>query len=181
MASRLWLWVFLALGLPSVAQATAALRLSPEELVDRAGLVGEGEVLSVRGEWTADQKRIVSRVRLRVDEAWKGKAGEVEVVVPGGEVGELGQIVQGMPVFREGERVVVFLDPAEPGIEHQVVGLSQGKFSVAELGEAGKFLLPSLEGLKLVDPRTGQDALPLWEAPVPIEELRRQLFPGEAK
>lgn len=166
---------------PAGAAATAALRLLPAELAERASLVGEGEVLSIESAWSEDGKRIFSRVRLRLEEAWKGEGGEVEIVVPGGEVGELGQIVQGMPAFREGERVVVFLDRPAPGPSFRVVGLAQGKFTVAELPAEGRYLFPNLEGLKLIDPRTGLEAPPVLEGPIRLDAFRRQLFPEEAR
>lgn len=181
MALRPWLWGVLIVLLPAAVEATVAIRLSPRELAERSSLAGEGEVVSARSEWTPDGKRIVSRVRLRVEEAWKGEPGEVELVVPGGSVDGLGQIVQGMPVFREGERVVVFAEGPERAAPHRVVGLAQGKFSVVEVPDEGRLLVPRLEGLQLVDPLTGAEVPPLWERPVPVEALRRQAFPEAAR
>lgn len=174
--------VLLIFLLPPSAGATAVIRLAPEELAARSSLVGEGEVLSVRSVRSADGKKIVSRVRLRLDERWKGEeAREVEIAVPGGTVGELTQIVQGMPAFEEGEEVLVFLERPVRETAYRVVGLAQGKFSVAEVPEQGRFLIPNLEGLKLVDPRTGEAASPFVEMPVPLEDFRRRILPREAR
>ena len=173
--------LLLALLFPPLAGATSAIRLTPEELAKRANRVGEGEVVSVESEWSADGKRIISRVRLRMEANWKGEGEEVEIVVPGGTVGELTQIVQGMPAFEEGEKVVVFLEKPAPQPGFRVVGLAQGKFRVAEVPEQGRFLLPSLEGLKLVDPLTGAEASPFVETPVPLEDFRRRILAPESK
>lgn len=178
---RIFLAALLPLLLPANALATTALRLLPSELAAKASLVAEGEVLSVTHERSADGKRIFRRVLLRVEENWKGEAAEVEIAVPGGTVGEFTQLVQGMPAFREGEKVVVFLEKPSPSPLYRVVGLSQGKFSVAELPQEGRYLLPSLEGLKLVDPLTGEEASPFIETPIPLEDFRRRILAPETR
>src|SRR5690606_17029256 len=120
---RPFLVALVLLLVPGPAQATTALRLGPRDLAARARAIVEGRVISTDSERTPDGKRIFTRVRIRVDEVWKGSPGrEVEVVLPGGVVGDYEQIVQGMPRFGEDESVLVFLEDAPASTAYRVVG-----------------------------------------------------------
>src|SRR3981189_696002 len=60
---------------------------------------------------------IFTTVGLRTIETGKGTpAAEIAVLVPGGEVGELSQTVQGVAQFGDGEEVVVFLHRRAPSV-----------------------------------------------------------------
>lgn len=179
---RPFLVALVLLLVPGPAQATTALRLGPRDLAARARAIVEGRVISTDSERTPDGKRIFTRVRIRVDEVWKGSPGrEVEVVLPGGVVGDYEQIVQGMPRFGEDESVLVFLEDASASTAYRVVGLAQGKFTVVEVPEQGKFAVPNLEGLLLVDPRSRAPVAPAIEVPTPLHQLRRQLLAPEVE
>jgi hypothetical protein len=63
-------------------------------------------------------------------EIWKGTPGsQLQVLVPGGQVGDVSQIVQGVATFREGEEVVVFLHLRAAAV-YGVDRLALGKFAV---------------------------------------------------
>src|SRR5262249_9937568 len=75
-----------------------------------------------------------------------GPRGRVVVETPGGRVGDLAMVASGAPVFRKGERLVLFLEPSGEasspgGRRHGVVGWNQGRMSVRR------------------DPRTGRDVV----------------------
>ena len=166
---------------PAVAAATTAVRLAPDQLALRSRAIVEGTVVARQSAWAADGKRIYTRVRIRVEEAWKGDPGrEVEVVVPGGTVGELAQVVQGMPQFDEEERVLVFLEDATPSA-YRVVGLAQGKYRVVEVAGQGKFAVPDLQGLLLIDPESRAPVEPALAGPVSLEKLRRLVLTPEVR
>lgn len=161
--------------LPSFGEATVAIRLDPQALASRSQVVVEGSVESLESHLSPDGKQIVTTVRIHVRSPWKGAPGEaVEVLVPGGAVGELAQVVQGAPSFVEGEDVVVFLDRPRPDVLFQVVGLAQGKFSVRE--EAGRQVaVQDLRNLELVDQETRRPAPPALDGPIPLEALRSEV------
>lgn len=167
--------------LPTVAAGTTAERLSPAELATRSRAIVEGTVVSRQSQWAPDGKRIHTRVRIRVDAVWKGAPGEeVELVLPGGTVGELAQLVQGMPQFSEAERVLVFLEPTSAAA-YRVVGLAQGKFRVVEVAGQEKLAVPDLQGLLLVDPESHAPVEPIFAGPLPLEKLRELVFAPESR
>src|SRR5262245_56854237 len=71
-----------------VAQAQVK-SMSAEELAQRADVVAVGKVTSSQPEWSADGKRILTRVTIGVDQSLKGNDGvsAITVEVPGGEIG----------------------------------------------------------------------------------------------
>src|SRR6516225_161182 len=116
------------LAFPS--QASTALQLDVQGLTAAATDVVYGRVLSGSSGWSGDHRRIVTRVAVAVLERWKGTTeGQVTVLRPGGQVGDLVQEVSGVAELRPGDEVVLFL--ARTGPYHRVVGLSQGIYRVS--------------------------------------------------
>jgi hypothetical protein len=92
--------------------------------------VVHAQVLRKTSHWGAGGGQIFTTVVLRPLATWKGDpAAEISVLVPGGVLGDLDQIVQGSAVFREEEEVVVFLQRRAPGV-YGVSLMALGKFSV---------------------------------------------------
>lgn len=164
--------------LPGVAQASVMIEASIQELAREAEVVARGTVVSTESRWSSDGRRIFTVVRLRVDEAWKGKpAEEVEIRVPGGSLDGIGQIVQGAARFQEGEEVVVFLQPAGkvrlPDQPMNVVSMAQGKLEIRADAAGVEIAAPNLEGMQLVErkaPHTREVEAP---APRPVAEIEQ--------
>ena len=95
--------------------------------------VVHARVVSRESAWGAGGPRsgvIYTRVKLAPLDFWKGaRDAEVMVRVPGGAVGEVDQMVQGVARFEQGEEVVVFLRRLAPGL-YDVERWGLGKFSV---------------------------------------------------
>jgi hypothetical protein len=107
---------------------------------------------------------IYTRVTLAPIEWWKGAAqAEITVRVPGGAVGEIDQLVQGVAKFGEGEEVVVFLRRLAPGL-FDVERWALGKFSVKS-GAASR----DRSGLTCVGCREGE------EDQLPVSALRARV------
>lgn len=138
-----------AVLLSLVAAATAGAAVLPwmslEEITGRAEVIVLGMVESAEGAWSEDGRIIVTRSTVSVERALKGgPRAQVIVETPGGRVGDQAMIASGAPVFRAGDRVVLFLEPAgaaDPGAapRHAVVGWNLGRMIVRH------------------DPRTGRD------------------------
>lgn len=107
--------------LASAHASTFTAPYSLEQLSERSAHVVRGQVLSLHVEIVDDIPWTVATIQ--VDEALQGPdADRIEVRWPGGVVSdELAMDVSGTPTVREGERVVVFVDPST-----HLVGLSQG-------------------------------------------------------
>jgi hypothetical protein len=170
-------WLALtALLLAPVASATTLLAEDVASLTRSSSAVVRGTVVESKARWTADKARIVTETTVTVSERWKGDAAATVVIQqPGGEVGEVGQLVHGVARFRPGEEIVVFLEARGP--RFLVTGMLQGKFLV-EKSSDGKatFARQELQGEALfLDPATRQPVHPVPTV-VPLDELRAQVL-----
>jgi hypothetical protein len=107
---------------------------------------------SARWETVGDQRRIVTYMRLRVDEVVRGASGDSELYVRtlGGQVDGVGQIVHGEAALYVGQRCLVFLTDSGQGF-HYVTAMAQGHYplladSAGTLHLAGSARLPALTG-----------------------------------
>lgn len=144
-ARAFWRPAFLVAALLALAVPCGALMeaLSTERLTQAAALVVKGKVAALQSSWSDDKRRILTRVRLRVEEIFKGAApaGDLAVEFPGGEVGGIGMRVSDMPAFHLGEEVILFLRPSgrpRAAGAFTIVGKAQGKYSIAPDGTATK-------------------------------------------
>ena len=143
------------------ARATTTTYLTLDTLARGADVVAVGRVLSVTSRWVGEgsQKSIATEVKLRVDETMKGKAqNEIKFGIQGGVVGDIGQVVHGVPSFEVGEAVVVFLHHPFAGSEVLTLhGLEQGKYTVETTSDGKEaFAVPVSAGAQFIDPDTGQ-------------------------
>ena len=115
------------------AHASTARRLSLQELVRRSDLIVLGQVEQEESFWQGP--RIYTLSKVRVDELWAGRdhtPQQVNVLTLGGQVGDIGQRVEGASAPMVGERVVMTLKAAAGG-EHLPVGMAQGIFVIEPL------------------------------------------------
>lgn len=132
------------------ARAALARSLRLEELVSHSTNVVVGHCTSAEARWNDDHTQIVTVARYDVADDLKGDLrGSVDVVTLGGEVGDVGMYVSGMPTFSAGDDSVLFLTAGDAGYE--VVGMSQGKFKVAfATPSSSPVVVRPLGGLELV-------------------------------
>ena len=105
-----------------------------ESLAAVADAVVHAQVLRRSSAWAPGGGTIFTTVVLRPLEIWKGDpAGEIVVLVPGGEVGELSQTVPGVASFGDGEEVVLFLQRGPGRLQ---VSASLGKMRWAPPGRS---------------------------------------------
>jgi len=105
------------------------LALPTEELARQSEVIAVAEVQSLQT--IRSGGRLTTRVTLGVISPVKGteSGATLEVNVPGGTEGEWAQRVEGAPVLTEGDRCVVFLEPAGGRMYH-FTGLEQGKLAL---------------------------------------------------
>ena len=155
-ALRALLPFVLLLCLP--ASATTMLRADLPELAQSSDAIVHGTVRRVESRWSGDGRRIVTDVEIQVTEALKGQPGSsVLVTQPGGQVGDIGQVVSGLASFSPGEEVVVFL--VRHGAQaFRVTGMAQGKYQVQRSADGKSAMaVPAPTGdTLLLDPVTRQ-------------------------
>lgn len=158
------------------AGATSLVALDVAGLTDGSDAVVRGHVVRVESRWTRDRLRIVTDVEISVDGALKGAAPRTVVVLqPGGQVGDIGQAVEGLARFRPGEEVLVFLERQGPE-RYALVGMAQGKLRIERStdGKAAYAIPEDVGGALLVDRRTGAASGPLVRVQE-LGELERQV------
>jgi len=115
-----------------VARSTTIVPPSFDALVSGANTIFVGEVMNIRADWdvTPQGRAIVTLVTFRVEDVWKGNLGAVtQLQFMGGEIGDIGMKVHGMPSFRMGQRDVLFVS-REPRKISPLVGLMYGRMRV---------------------------------------------------
>lgn len=152
-------------------QSSAQLReVTLEDLTKTSTAVVIGKTEAPRSFWNEKRTQILTEVKIRVDESVKGDAGgETVITIPGGRVGNTLYEVSDMPVFKEGEEVLVFLW-RHPSGKQLVTGGPQGKLEiVAGPASRGKMIRGALrEGTALAKSGIiGPDASPVR----PLEDV----------
>ncbi len=167
-------WALAAgLSFATVSQAATVEALELPELARRADRIAWAKVESLDARWTSDGARIVTDVSLRVTETWKGRQDErIDVLVPGGVVGRVGQRMAGAPELHVGQELVVFLEAS--GDRSIVLGLSRGLFMVDRSRGAAVVSQPS-SSVRSIDERTGKEH-PLVFAPMELAAFRAQIL-----
>lgn len=144
--------------LVDVARATTFARMSPEDMARAAVVIVRarcvGSVVETRGGeiWTVTS--------FEIRETWKGEAARVvRVRLLGGRTTEITSRVDGVPRFRAGEDVVLFLAPIENG-EFSVLSWAQGTFRVSRETATGASVVnqdtasTAMAALKMATPAT---------------------------
>jgi hypothetical protein len=132
--TRLTAPLVLSCALATTAQATTLVKMSTEQMTARATDIVIGTVTGTHSVWV--DRTLVTLAKVSVSESLKGGArSELTVVLPGGVDATRAVPVAvtwpGAPVLNAREDVVLFLErdaPVKDG--HQIVGFSQGKYSV---------------------------------------------------
>jgi hypothetical protein len=99
-----------------------------------ADVVVTGKVSQKKSDWNEKKTRIFTKTTVLVDEYLKGQnAGRfVEIITPGGEVGEVGELYTHMPRFADNEEVVVFLKQNGTARDYRIFNGEEGKITVLQ-------------------------------------------------
>ena len=163
----------LVLMLCAVPLQSATLeRLSLDDMVSKSTAIVRGKVAS--SYVAASGPVIYTHYTIQVSEQLKGSVGSsVDVVVPGGVVNNVRQSWAGAPTFANGDEFVFFLWTSKAGLT-QVLGLTQGLFSVAVDGSTDPVATRAASHELMLDRGTGQ---PVKDAPMVmhLSELRSRI------
>lgn len=153
-ASRLAMVAFAVFALTGagVANATTVQKLSIKDLAKKSDAVVLARVEDQTARYDAN-KEIYTYITLRVLDPVKGSRKDDVLTIRqiGGVVDNIASIVPGMPSFKKGEEVVVFLSQRDRDGYPWVMGLQQGKYSVSTDERGSKRVRNELDGTSLVD------------------------------
>ena len=124
-----------------------------DKLSKNADVILTGKVTKKLSAWNANKTRIYTKATLKVDDLLKGpnNGSTIDVVYPGGEIGEVGELYTHMPRFTEEEEVLVFLKKDHKKNEFKVLNGEDGKFTVIRDDKTKQKVTPSnvrIEALK---------------------------------
>ncbi|HXN52209.1 MAG TPA: hypothetical protein VN943_09745 [Candidatus Acidoferrum sp.] len=156
---RRFLWICFLAGLvllaltAAFANGTTLARLRFEDLAQQSTAVGRLRCLGSEFRW--ERGELWTETRFEVLERNKGLLpGLVTVRTIGGTSGHLHSHVDGVPVFRAGEEVYLFLWE-RPGEPYRVLGWAQGTFRIARNVDTGIETVTQDSALApIFDPRT---------------------------
>jgi hypothetical protein len=107
------------------------LKMSVEDLTRQADTIVVGTVTQQESAWDAQHTAIYTDVTVAVERVLAGPPGDtVTLRIAGGIVGGMGMRTSNDAVFRDGERVIVFLDTT--AVPSRVVGMQQGKCTIKD-------------------------------------------------
>lgn len=113
------------------SMATTAILATDDDLINSSRVILIGDVKSVKSQ--AHDESIYTYIKLDSLRILKGRLRGNQIVVrqPGGTVGDNSVIVFGAPQFKEGQRVLLFLDVAPDGTL-RIAHLFMGKYDIVE-------------------------------------------------
>jgi hypothetical protein len=111
------------------AVATTLAHLSVEQMTSAASMVVRARCVSTEARWQDGE--IWTFSTFETEEAWKGIAPAIlSVRLIGGHAGHLISTVPGVPRFRRGEEVILFLEATRTG-DFTVTSWAQGTFRIS--------------------------------------------------
>jgi hypothetical protein len=163
----------------AVANATTYAPVTFDELVTRAEVIFAGEVVDVRpyALETRDGTVIKTRVIFRVQDPMLGTSAALEVFeFLGGEVGDVGMAVAGMPRFTVGDRRMVFA--RRDRSINPIVGFTQGLLQIRR-DSSGVDRVLTLDGMPIAATASFGSRAPLLSAtpvvPMRLSDFRSQV------
>jgi hypothetical protein len=146
----------------NLANATTVQKFTVSDLAKKSETIVLARVEDESARMEEGSKEIYTYVTLRVLDGVKGskangnakKSNTDELITIrqlGGTVGNLISVVPGMPTFRKGEEVVVFLSAKDKAGYPWVMGLQQGKYTVTTNDDGFKQVRNDVDGLTTVD------------------------------
>lgn len=138
----------------SLASATTVQKFSVRELAQKSDAIVMAKVEDQSSRQDPANKEIYTYITISVTESIKGAKGEKSITIRqlGGSVGNLISAVPGMPTFKNGEEVVLFLSAKDRAGYPWVMGLQQGKYSIVTDDNGLKQVRNELDGIKMLSP-----------------------------
>jgi len=176
---RRFLWILFLAGIvlaAVVANATTLARLSFDNLAQQAAAVARLCCVGSESHWEGGE--IWTETEFEVVERNKGTlGGTVTVRMLGGRAGNFYSRVDGVPAFRSGEEVYLFLW-GKPGEPYRVLGWSQGTFRIARDARSGVERVTQESVSTNFDPHSRQfhsEGITAMALPAFQEQLRQAL------
>jgi hypothetical protein len=158
----------LAMAIATPLLATTVTKMELPELVGTSDSIVQGRVESVDARY--ENKMVYTYISVRVDDPLKGDRRRAVVVRQlGGRIGAMNMWVAGMPKFKAGDQVIVFLRDRKNGT-FDVIGLNQGKYDIVD-----DFAVANVSGVSVLDPKTGHMSDEGFVEKAPLEAFKNKI------
>ena len=159
----------------SLLEASRIRPVNLEEMSARADRIFSGRLVALRVERDAELGQTVTRATFQVHRAVKGSVGgRVTITILGDVEADAGRGagVQGLPRFREGEEVVLFLYGDSARGLTSPVGFGQGKFAVTKDKRGRRMAVNGFGNRNLFNGLSGQARARLGEQSIAWKDRR---------
>ena len=162
----------LALASVLPVHATTIVPADLNELAIKASAIVYARIVDVRALESDDRLRVESLITAEAIGYVKGNLGRtISFRVPGGTVGAYKTVMVGVPSFRAGEEVILFVSGSAPAAAH-LVGFSQGVYRVRADERTGvKMVIPAPAFSTEVNTTLKRGTRP----PMPLDEFARRV------
>jgi hypothetical protein len=166
-------WLVLALLSALAADATTIARMSLAKMAQAAPLIVRARCAA--NSVALDAGEIWTFTSFQVEETWRGLSpSQLTVRLLGGGFGNITSHVSGVPQFRPGEDVILFLEPTKRG-DFSIVSWEQGTFRIGHDSSGTQaYVTQDTASFATFDPATRQ-----FQATgvrhMPLESFRAQL------
>jgi len=85
-------------------------------IISTADYIVEGTVQGVESKWNEDNTSILTYTDLSIEKYVKGAPfaqDRLQIITPGGTVGDITQVVEDQPIFHEGKRVRIYFQETD--------------------------------------------------------------------
>jgi hypothetical protein len=148
--------------------ATTVQKMELAELVSTSDSIVQGRVESVEARY--ENKLVYTYISVVVDDPIKGERRRTVLVRQiGGKIGARTTWVAGMPLFKAGDQVIVFLKNRQDGA-FDVIGLNQGKYDIVE-----NYAVAHVSGVSVMDPKTGLMSEAGFVEKAPVETFKSKI------
>ena len=167
----------LALVLATAAGAATLQKLSLDEMIAQSTDIVRAKVGASSASFRGSANRagmIYTHYTLTVSERYKGTGStSLDVAVPGGTAQGYRQVFSGAPTLNAGDEFVFFLWTSRTGLT-QIIGLTQGLFTLTTSGTGAQMLKRSVSSEVMLDPATGKPVVDAGLA-ITVDELKRRI------
>jgi hypothetical protein len=133
--------------------------MSNEELALESTSIVYGTCTHMESAWTENNEMIFTTITVVPEHYLKGNMeSEINITVPGGQVGDIVYEVSEMPVFQKGEEVFAFIWKHPSGL-NLITGGSQGKMKIEKDAKTGKKTVRGRGQGKGFSAQTGQESI----------------------
>jgi hypothetical protein len=154
--------------LASSVFATTVEKIELAQLVSTSDNIVQGRVESVEARY--ENSLVYTYISVAVDDPIKGERRRTVLVRQlGGKIGARTTWIAGMPQFKAGDQVIVFLKNRQDGT-FDVIGLNQGKYNIVD-----DYAVAHVSGVSVMDPKTGRLSEAGFVEKAPVETFKAKI------